>query len=50
MLKEFTNDLAKCARGKARKARGVRRTFGVRRNNEGRSATQHMDILRGRHA
>jgi hypothetical protein len=47
MLKEITNDLAKCARGKAR---GVRRTFGVRRNNERRSTTQHMDILRGCHA
>jgi hypothetical protein len=46
----ITDDIAKSARGKARKARGVRRTFGVRRNNEGRSATQHMDFLRGRHA
>jgi hypothetical protein len=50
MSKEIADDLAKCARGKARKARGVRRTFGVRRNNEGRGATQHMDILRGCHA
>lgn len=47
MFKEMTDDLAKCAGGKAPKARGVRRTFGVRLNNERRSATQHMDILRG---
>jgi hypothetical protein len=33
-------------------AQGTKREtyFGVRRNNEGRSATQHMDFLRGRHA
>jgi hypothetical protein len=37
---------------KKRQRQGTRREayFGVRRNNEGRSATQHMDFLRGRHA
>ena len=41
-----------CKKRQRQGAQGTRREayFGVRRNNEGRSATQHMDFLRGRHA
>jgi hypothetical protein len=41
----YNIDAVKSFRGKARKARGMRRTLRVRRNDEGCSATQHMDFL-----
>ena len=58
MLNEFMKNQSTCNYGRPCKkrqrqgAQGTRREayFGVRRNNEGRSATQHMDFLRGRHA
>jgi hypothetical protein len=40
-----------CKKRQRQGAQGTRREayFGVLHNNEGRSATQHMDFLRGRH-
>jgi hypothetical protein len=58
MLNEFMKNQSTCSYGrpcKKRQRQGVQGTrreayFDVRRNNEGRSATQHMDFLRGRYA
>jgi hypothetical protein len=42
------NGKVKSSSFKARKFRGMRRTFNVRRNDEECSATQKMDFLQGR--